>query len=118
MPPLEKGQQFPSFKASKEAVGEWSIEEKFTARVTESDSTQVVYRCAISECSFSIRAFFNKKEKCVEVGLTNPVHLCYGAGDVPQKESSRQKWLLCILPSTLTIDNKTTLKTIIQAVLH
>ena len=70
MPPLEKGQQFSSFKAFKEAVGEWSIEEKFTARVNESDSTRVVYRCAISECSFSVRAFFNKKEKCVEVGLT------------------------------------------------
>jgi len=118
MPPLEKGQQFPSFKACKDAVGEWSIEEKFTARVNESDSTRVVYRCAISECSFSIRAFFNKKEKCVEVGLTNPVHLCYGAGDVSRKESSRQKWLLRILPSTLTIDNKTIPRTMVQAVLH
>ena len=78
----------------------------------------MVYRCAISESSFSKRAFFNKKEKCVEVGLTDPVHQCYGAGDVPQKESSRQKWLLHILLSTLTIDNKTTLKTIVQAVLH
>jgi len=113
MPTLKKGQQFSSFKALKEAVGEWSIEEKFTARVNESDSTRVVYHCAISECSFSIPAFFNKKEKCVEVGLTNPVHLCYGAGDVLQKESSWQKWLLRILPSTLTIDNKTTSKTIV-----
>ena len=54
----------------------------------------------------------------MEVGLTNPVHLCYGAGDVSRKKSSQQKWLLHIVSSTLTIDNKKTPKTIVQAVLH
>ncbi|KAH0610214.1 uncharacterized protein H6S33_011741 [Morchella sextelata] len=57
-------------------------------------------------------------EEDVEVGKVDPIHICYGSGEYSRSASSKHSWLVENLPKTLTIDNKTTPATIVQAVLH
>ena len=116
--PIEVGDEFGDFKASKATMAVWSMndEHKFYFRYQKSDKKRNIVAYTHADCSFRVYAVTNKDGDMVKVTIISPNHICMGAVMQPHSTANWQAWLQRILPATLTVTKKTTPSEMINAV--
>ena len=102
------GQHYSPFDDLKKALQDWSIQEKFSYRVTKRDTTRGIYACKVQGCPWRVRA--NKTELGdIVVTVLEVSHNCIlerTAANI-RSTSSKQQWIQEILPQHLVITQST-----------
>ena len=101
---------------------DWALSDprKFTFRFKKSDRTRNTVVCVHADtgCPFKVNATYSLvKERVTMIGIEEE-HNCTGVRPVERSLSSRQDWLLRVLPTTITISKATTPAMIQDAVAH
>ena len=105
--------EFPSLKAFKAAVTEYSIKEHFVLDVLQSNAKLVRYSCRSSaECSFRINCNWYEASTTVTVSKVVVNHTCFSSVEAKRAPAHSVAWLVQTLPTLITVRKDSTTKAI------